>query len=124
MGESETTFGSKLWEELDDRGDVACWGLQQVSFFQRLVHTHAVCLYLSRMRNDHDQGFSQVHLERGTWANRWLLIPILAFPEAFWTKMEKGSYSANLDHRNFVELPRPNKSQSLDSRLCTQKKKD
>ena len=64
MGESETTFGPKLLE-LDDRADVACWGLQHVSFFQKLVHTQAVCLCLSRMKNDHDQGFSQVHLEKG-----------------------------------------------------------
>lgn len=54
MGESETTFGSKLLEELDDGADVACWGL------------HVICLYLSRMKNDHDQGFSQVHLEKAT----------------------------------------------------------
>ena len=65
LGESETTFGSKLQEELGDRADVACWGLQHVSFFQKLVHTHAVCFCLSRMKNDHDQGFSQVQIEKG-----------------------------------------------------------
>ena len=42
-------------------------GLQHVSFFQKLIHTHAVCLCLSRMKNDHDQGFSQVHRGKGTW---------------------------------------------------------
>lgn len=35
MGESETTFGSKLLEELDDGADVACWGV-------------ATCLILSK----------------------------------------------------------------------------
>ena len=53
-----------LWVKVKPRLGLSCWrswmtgltlhagGLQHVSFFQKLVHTHAVCLCLSRVKNE------------------------------------------------------------------------